>query len=44
MKAIEARHIGKLFMEIDTDSNGKIELEEFKKSPLVQRTIDLVEA
>ena len=35
IKSQDARQIGKLFMEMDTDKDGQLSIEEFKNSPIV---------
>jgi len=40
IKSWEARQIGKLFMQIDTNKDGVITLEEFQKSDITQHALN----
>ena len=44
IKSQDARQIGKLFMQMDSDKNGSISREEFAASPLVKQSQEFIEA
>ena len=44
IKSQDARELGRIFLELDADKNGKLDRDEFSKSALIKESLDFMNA